>query len=275
MTQEFMSVREVCEALRVSRAMVQKLEASGELKRARENGRVVFERARVEALAYAREVAKAQRVQEAEQREVLDGQTQLHREAVEFDASAQSAEDQDARRSLEQDREGVRSQLNRIQRQLQDLQAAEAQRRHEASLAALSQRREPCRSTDGDLMEALTTLAPAAALLAIAWLAREQDKKDLARSEPAKSRASGLPVPIGLPDGQEATTGDASSHSTSRRIDSLPNGLVEGAAPRVLGPGEHDAAIVEEAIVKKLATGSASKEDLQVLASLMCRRASR
>jgi DNA-binding transcriptional MerR regulator len=274
MTQEFMSVREVCEALGVSRAMVQKLEASGELKRARENGRVVFERAQVEAVAYGREVAKAQKAQEAEQREVLDGQTQLHREAVEFDAWAKSAEDQDARRSLEQDREGVRSQLDRIHRQLQDLQAAEAQRRHEASLAAISQRSKPCRSTDGDLMDALTTLAPAAAVLAIAWLAREQDKKSVALSE-AKRRASGLPVAAGLPVGREATAGDASLPNTPGRIDSLPNGLAEGSAPRALGPEEHDTAVVEEAIIKKLATGSASKEDLQVLATFMCRRGSR
>lgn len=86
MTQESLTVREVCEALGVSRAMVQKLEASGQLKRTRDGGRVVFDRAQVEALAYAREVAKAQWVQEAEQREVQDGEAQAHREAVEFDA---------------------------------------------------------------------------------------------------------------------------------------------------------------------------------------------
>jgi len=268
-----MSVREVCEALGVSPAMVQKLEASHELKRARQDGRVVFERAEVEALAYAREVAKTQRAQEAEQREVLDGQTQLHREAVEFDAWGKTAEDQDARRSLEQDREGVRTQLDRIHRQLQDLQATEAPARSQfggtlAATRALPKYRWRSHGSSDDPR-------PGAALLAIAWLAREQDKKDVALSEQAKRRASGLPVPAGLPDSQEATTGDASSPNTSRRIDSLPNGLAESPAPRALGAGEHDTAVVEEAIIKKLATGNASKEDLQVLATLMCRRASR
>lgn len=128
MTQECLTVREVCEALGVSRAMVQKLEASGQLKRARDGGRVVFDRAQVEALAYAREVAKAQRVQEAEHREVQAGEAQAHREAVELDAWSKISEAEDTQLRLGQARDGMRSRLDQIRRQLQELQDAEKKR---------------------------------------------------------------------------------------------------------------------------------------------------
>ena len=69
MARERLSMKETCESLGVSRQMVQKLEAAGELKATRENGRVLFDADAVEALRTSREVAKVEREQEAEQRE--------------------------------------------------------------------------------------------------------------------------------------------------------------------------------------------------------------
>src|SRR5688572_23862981 len=69
MSRERLTMKETCEALGVSRQMVQKLEAAGELKATRESGRVFFDAAEVEALRTAREFAKVEREQEAEERE--------------------------------------------------------------------------------------------------------------------------------------------------------------------------------------------------------------
>jgi hypothetical protein len=162
--------------------MVQKLEASGELKRARDGGRVVFDRAQVEALAYAREVAKAQRVQEAEQRELREDQASLHHEAVEFDAWFKSNEAEDAQRSLAQARDGMRSQLDQIRGQLQELQDAEWKRRHEASLATLVHRGERRDGIGLELFDALTMLAPVATSLPLhTWRVSRQKVASLPR----------------------------------------------------------------------------------------------
>src|SRR5882724_4362455 len=97
MKQSVINAREVCQILGVSRTMVQKLMASGELDRATEDGRLVFDRAKVEALAHAREVAKVQREQEAEEREEREQEAELRRETIALDARTKTQDDQDFR----------------------------------------------------------------------------------------------------------------------------------------------------------------------------------
>jgi hypothetical protein len=93
-------MKETCEALGVSRQMVQKLEAAGELKATRESGRVFFGSAEVEALHTAREVAKVEREQEAEEREFQGENAEADRHDVEFAAWSKTFGYQQEQRKL-------------------------------------------------------------------------------------------------------------------------------------------------------------------------------
>jgi excisionase family DNA binding protein len=273
MTQESLTVREVCEALGVSRAMVQKLEASGQLKRARDGGRVVFDRAEVEGLAYAREVAKAQRVQDAQQREVQNGEAQAHREAVEFDAWSKISEAEDAQLRLEQARDGMRSQLDQIRRQLQELQDAERKRQHEASLAALAHQGERRHGIDFEFVDLLTMLAPVATVAAVAFMAREPAKggKPSAAEGLQPERQNAALSADGAPLRPSKVAGIGPSLPARGRGDSSEGTFGEGLTTRIQAQPEHGY-VAERSILEKVAAGTAGKEDLLALGTLLWRR---
>jgi hypothetical protein len=183
MKQEFISAREVCKILGVSRTMVQKLMASGELERASQDGRLVFDRAKVEALAQAREVAKVQRTHDAEDREQREHEAELHRKAIAFDARTKSEDDQDFRERYEHSQARISNQLEQLRAKLQ---AQEEDAAHQRLLARLQAQpaREPTPSSDSYVAEALMILLPIGALLAIGYLDGKQKTDPAGTTKP-------------------------------------------------------------------------------------------
>jgi excisionase family DNA binding protein len=239
MEQEFITAREACKILGVSRAMVQKLMASGELERATQNGRLVFERAKVEALAQARDVAKVQRAQDAEDRQQRDGEVQQRRDKVEFEACAKSADDQDLRQLYEASQARISNQLEQIRAKLRAMEEAEAHRRFEATLDALGSRKS-APSTDGQLLDALTALAPAAIVLGLAYWAGKPP-----RSSPSASS-------VELPQANHEGAGDA--------------------APVWAQVRDQPDESTERLLIRKVMDLTATPEDLQQLAAMASRR---
>lgn len=240
MEQEFITTREACKILGVSRAMIQKLTAAGDLERATQNGRLVFERAKVEALAQAREVAKVQRAQNAEERQERQEEVQRHREKVEFEGSAKSAYEQDVRQLYEASQARISTQLEQIRGKLRAMEEAEAHRRFEATLGAS---RAPTRNEDGHLVDALTALAPAALVLGLAYWAGKPPRNDASAS------------PVDLP--QAANEG--------------PCDVVALVSPST--PVAHLAAeSTERVLIGKIMDQTATPEDLQEFAAIASRR---
>ena len=114
MTEQEMTVREVCDALGVSRAMVQKLEAAGELRRLRPTGRVVFDRARVEQLREVRDISKEQRRQEREEEALRGEAAEDQHQQVEFAAWAKSSAEKRELETIHQELAQLRADLNEL-----------------------------------------------------------------------------------------------------------------------------------------------------------------
>ncbi|HEY2409961.1 MAG TPA: helix-turn-helix domain-containing protein [Polyangiaceae bacterium] len=194
MEHEFITMREACKILGVSRTMVQKLVASGELERGRQEGKLVFERAKVEALAHAREVAKVQHDQDAEQREQRQAEAQLHRRDVEFDAWAKRNDEEDVRERRENSQARIGDQLDQLRAKVRDMEEAESHRRVLAHIDGLGTKKPGSSSSDGDLAAALLLLLPAAAMLAIGYLDSKTAKPDQAvASKPVVASATQAP----------------------------------------------------------------------------------
>jgi excisionase family DNA binding protein len=233
MEHEFITMREACKILGVSRTMVQKLVASGELERGQHEGKLMFERAKVEALAHAREVAKVQRDQDAELREQRQVETQLHRRDVEFDAWAKRNEDEDVRERYESSQARIGDQLEQLRAKLREMEEAESHRRVLAHMEALGAKKPVPSSSDGDLAAVLLLLLPAAAMLAIGYLDSKTPKPDQAvAAKPAVGTAS-------------QAHGEAIASPT----------LVD---ERTLDP-------VERELFKKIREGTATAEDFEAL----------
>ena len=200
MKQEFITAREVCQILEVSRTMVQKLMATGELERTSRGGRLVFHRAKVEALAHAREIAKVQRAQNAEDREQREHEAELHRRTIAFDATTKSEDDQDLRERYEHSQARISNQLDQLRAKLQAREEDEAHQRRLAWLQA-EPAREPTPSSDSYVSEALMILLPIGALFAIGYLNGRQKAdpvettKPVADSAPQGQTGPTLPMP--------------------------------------------------------------------------------
>ncbi len=229
MIRERLTMRETCEALGVSRAMIQKLEAAGELKGGREGGRVLFDPDHVEALRTSRDVAKVQRKQETEDREFRGIDVEAHRQDLEFTAWSKTTAEQNERDKAERAIETLRTGID-------ELRDAERKRQHEAKLAELGNRGNRRVVAHGsELLEVATALAPAAAVLFMAYLAR--DKK----GEPSSTPAEG---------GREAT--DDASSSSSRTMTELD--------------------LAEQLLIEKVTSRAATREEVGELVMLMWRR---
>ena len=194
MKQEFISAREVCKILGVSRTMVQKLIASGELERASHHGRLVFDRAKVDALAHAREVAKVQREQVAQDRQQRKHEAEVHRETIAFDARTKSDEDQDFRERYQDNQARILSQLDQLRAKLQAREDDDAHQRFLARLQAPTAGK-TMPSSDSYVAEALMLLLPIGALLTIGYLDGKQ-----------KATAAGTTKPV-AGSGPQAQTG--------------------------------------------------------------------
>lgn len=166
MAEERLTMRETCEALGVSRAMVQKLEASGELTAEREGGRVLFDRDQVEALRISRDVVKVQRKQETEDREFRATDLEADRHDLEIAAWSKTSAEKTQRDKVNRELESLRAGID-------ELRDAERKRRHETELVEISARGDRRVAAQGsELLEIATALAPAAAILLMAYLAR-------------------------------------------------------------------------------------------------------
>jgi excisionase family DNA binding protein len=131
MTQEKLTMRETCEVLGVSRAMIQKLEATGELAGKREGGRVFFDRDQVDSLRASREVAKVQRKQDTADREFRAIDLEADLRELELTAWSKTTAEQNQKDKADRAMEALRTGID-------ELREAERKREHEATLARIS-----------------------------------------------------------------------------------------------------------------------------------------
>ena len=227
MARDTLTMRETCEALGVSRAMVQKLEATGELAGERESGRVLFDRDKVEALRTSREVAKVQRKQETEDREFRAIDVEADRHELESMAWSKTTAEQNQKDKADRAIEALRTGID-------ELRGAERKREHEATLARISTADHRGAAQGSELLEVATILAPAAAVLCMAYLARE------------KGKTSPAPAEAGLDAVDGGTTG---ASRTATGVD-----------------------LAERLLIDKIASHTATQDDLGELATLLWRR---
>ena len=184
MTEQEMTVREVCDALGVSRAMVQKLEAAGELRRLRPTGRVVFDRARVEQLREERDISREQRRQEREEQALRGEAAEDQHHQVEFAAWAKSATE---KRELET----IHQELSKLRADLNDLREEQRRQAWASRMDALTRRNER-RTVERDSEPAAATLGllSLGAMALIVHAARDgNDPAGTARGADYASRA--------------------------------------------------------------------------------------
>jgi AcrR family transcriptional regulator len=178
-----MTVREVCDALGVSRAMVQKLEAGGELRRLRATGRVVFDRARVEQLREARDVTKEQRRQEREELALRGEAAEDQHQQVEFAAWAKSAAE---KRELET----IHQELAQLSADLNELREEQRRQAWASRMEALTRRNErPTVERDSEPSVATIGLLSLGAMALIVHAGREKNETAASVRGGGQSRA--------------------------------------------------------------------------------------
>ena len=231
-------MRETCETLGVSRAMIQKLEATSELAGKREGGRVLFDRDQVEALRTSREVAKVQRKQDTEEREFRAIDLEADRHELELTAWSKTTAEQNQKDKADRAIEALRAGID-------ELREAERKREYEATLARISRADHRGAARGSELLEVATVLAPAAAVLCLAYLAREKTGK-----------ASAAP----------AVAAPAVAPPSKAGADAIDDGTT-GASRTVTGVD-----LAERLLIEKIASHTATQDDLGELATLLWRR---
>lgn len=221
-------MRETCDALGVSRAMVQKLEATGELTGEREGGRVSFDRVQVEAVRTSREVAKVQRKQDTEDREFRAIDLEADRHELELTAWSKTTAEQNQKDKADRAMEALRTGID-------ELREAERKREHEATLARISRADHRGTAQGSEFLEVATVLAPAAVVLSMAYLAREKK-------------------------------GETSSASAEAGPDAIDDGTT-GVSRTLTGVD-----LAERLLTDKIASHTATQDDLGELATLLWRR---
>jgi excisionase family DNA binding protein len=179
-----LTMRETCEALGVSRAFVRKLDATGELKGVREGGRVLFDRAAVEAYRTARDVAKVQRVQNAEDRELDELSSEADQHDLELTAWLKSQEERREREKLDES-------LTLMRKELREMREAEERRQQDAAFYRRHERRP--KESDSELVDLITMFAPAAAMLLAAYLVRDRTSQPVPPLATAEMRSPTTP----------------------------------------------------------------------------------
>lgn len=236
MTEHEMTVRDVCDALGVSRAMVQKLEAAGELRRLRPTGRVVFDRARVEQLRETRDVTKEQRRQEREEQALRGDAAEDQHQQVEFAAWAKSA-------AKKRELETIHQELAQLLADLNELREEQRRQAWASRMDALTRRNErPTVERDSEPSAAAIGLLSLGAMALIVHAAR--DGNDTAASVRGAEDASHT-------DRETRATTAESGDAASESLD------------------EHEE---EERLMAKVRDQTATPEELQALVGIVWRR---